>query len=104
MNKQDSNSTAARLIRIESRVTQLGRWLGADLRLRPPANQPDAPVFINEGKIYASSLCTLGMLSIAVRRHQWPDDEYEAPLILNGIEVGVVNPNIGVDRDEYADA
>jgi hypothetical protein len=43
------------------------------------------------------------MLSIAVRRHQWPDDEYEAPLILNGIEVGVVNPKIGVDRDEYAD-
>jgi len=102
--KKDSNSSDARLVRIESRLTQLGRWMGADLRRRPPENQPDTPVFIEDGRVYVASTCTIGLLSVAVRRHGWPESQDEAPVILNGIEIGVINPHIGVDRDDYADA
>lgn len=89
------NSEMDRLVRIESRLTQLGRWMGADLRRRPPANTPDSPVFIDEGCVFVRSDCTVGALSIAVRRYQWPEDQDEAPVILNGVEIGVVHPHIG---------
>jgi len=90
-----SNTPEQRLVRIETRVTNLGRWLGADLRVPPPVNQPDQPVFIDDGKVYVTSQCTVGMLILAVRRYEWRDDVEEAPVILNGmVEIGTVHPHL----------
>lgn len=90
-----SNTPEQRLVRIETRVTNLGRWLGADLRVPPPENQPDQPVFIDDGKVYVTSQCTVGMLTLAVRRYEWRDDEDEVPVILNGmVEIGTIHPHI----------
>lgn len=99
----DKNSTNARLVRIESRLTQLGRWMGADLRRRPAPNAPDAPAFVDEGTVYVTPRCTIGELSVAVRRIAWPEESTAVPVVLNGIEIGTINPHIGVDRDDYAD-
>lgn len=94
-NTDRKNPDSARLVRVETRLTNLGRWMGVDLRVPPPANEPDQPVFIDEGKVYATAKCTLGSLLLAVRKQHWPDDYDEAPLIINGIEVGVVATHVG---------
>lgn len=89
-----SNTPEQRLVRIETRLTNLGRYLGADLRVPPPPNQPDQAVFIDDGKVYVTSQCTVGMLTQAVYRHDWADDEDEVPVILNGIvEIGTIHPH-----------
>lgn len=84
-----SNSPDARLRRIETRLTNFGRWMGVDLTL-PPVNEPDQPVFIDDCVVYATPSCSVGDMLLAVRRYRAPAETDELPLVVNGREVGVV--------------
>ena len=93
MSEESTNSTAARLRRIETRVTNLARWQGFDAT-KPPVNDPTQPVFVDECKVYAVPAATVGDVLLALRRANFPHEVEEVPLIVNGLEIGVLDPQV----------
>ena len=89
-----SNEDSKRLVRIETRLTNLGRHFGFDLTRKPPPNEPDQPVYIDGGHVYATPTTTIGEIMVAVLRYQhWRLDDREVPIIVGGREVAIIDPH-----------
>lgn len=87
------NTDAARLRRIETRVTNLARWLGFDAT-KPPVNDPTQPVFVDgDYQVYATPAANVGDVMLALRRAGIPEEIDEVSIIVNGNIVGSLNPH-----------
>lgn len=77
-----------RLIRVETRVTNHGRYTGIDLTQRPRDNEPKASVYVDpQGAVFTTATATVADLAMAIRRH--PDLlSGSSPVYLNGIYIG----------------
>lgn len=88
----NSNSTDKRLVRIETRLTNFGRYFGIDLTKRPPANAPDQPVFIDNGVVYATPTAAVGDIMVAVYRHKgWSAADTEVPIVINQKTIATID-------------
>lgn len=92
-NDRGPNSSQKRLRRIETRLTNFGRWMGVDLTKPPAPNAPDQPVFIDGGAVYATPRTSFGELMLAVMRYQeWHAHDREVPIVVGGRTVGTIDP------------
>lgn len=92
MGSKDYNSSDRRLVRMETRLTNLGRYMGFDLTQPPAPNQPDQPVFINDGAVFCTATAQLGEMTMAVMRYQqWTPADTEVPVVINGKTVATVD-------------
>ena len=83
-----------RLVRVEVKLTNLGRALGVDLTRKPEPNAPDQPVFIDDGAVYATPQTTMAQLMLAVLRYQhWRVDETEVPVVVGTQTVALIDPH-----------
>lgn len=89
-----TNDDSKRLVRIETRLTNFGRYFGFDLTQKPCPNEPDQPVYIQNGGVYVTPHTTMADLAAAVLRYQnWTLDDREVPIILGGKEVATIDPH-----------
>jgi len=96
---RDDLTDQRRLVRIETRLTNLGRYLGVDLTRKPSPNRPDQPVFIDNGAVYATPTTTLGELATAVLRYQgWTEDDRDVPVYVGGNKVATVDPQVVIEK------
>ena len=87
-----NNSPEKRMERIESRLTNLGRWLGFDLTVRANINAEVNSVCIKDGSVYADSNSRIGDILLELYRYQKKHDiTGEMPLVINGREIGLLH-------------
>lgn len=94
MSRDNSNTPDKRLMRIESRLTNLGRYLGMDLTQKPGPNSVEQPVFVEDGVVYCSPLASIGDMTSAVLRYKhWLPEDTEVPVVINRRTVATIDPH-----------
>lgn len=90
----DPNRADRRLMRIETRLTNFGRYMGFDLTEPPAPNAPEQPVFIDDGAVYITPATTVSEIMHAVLRYQdWHPHDTEVPVIAGRRTVMTINPH-----------
>lgn len=101
MKDNRQNTPDQRLKRIETRLTNFGKYMGFDLTVPPPPNEPDQPVFISDGAVYVTPHTPISTLTVAVLRYQfWERHDREVPVIMHRRTIATIDP-IGM-RDAAA--